>query len=132
MTFEFQAIYRLRAGAASAVAESVQWPAPPKCGELHVLKFEVNDPLTTVEKRAREMLGPDVEIVSLTRLRVALQPNQRLFNRDEAGEYLRHAPNKIDELMAQGALPKARDGRPLFTREMLEDVVCKRMNGGDQ
>ena len=59
--------------------------------------------------------------------RIVLDPDQQTYDRTQAGAYLGGGPAKVDQLMAEGVLPKAKDGRPIFTRRVLDLVIEKRM-----
>jgi hypothetical protein len=66
---------------------------------------------------------PGVEVRNVTDLGGVIDWNSQVFNREEAGVYIRATEKKIDHLMGEGKLPKARDGRPLFTRRQLDAYV---------
>lgn len=80
------------------------------------------------EKQALEIAAElGVTPIKVGPARVVLDPWQQTFDRNEAGAYLGGEVSKIDKLMAQGVLPKARDGRPIFTKRVLDLVIEKRM-----
>jgi hypothetical protein len=66
-------------------------------------------------------------IHELKQLRIVLAPNQNVFNKEEAAEYLRCSVDQIDTYAAKGMLPKARDGYPKYTRRMLDKVIAELM-----
>lgn len=54
--------------------------------------------------------------------------DQPTWTRDEAAVFFRAKnPSFVDELMARGELPRSKNGRPIFTRRMLEKVIEARM-----
>lgn len=77
---------------------------------------------------AESMAGVVVQLVVLHAYK--LDWEQQVFTKDEAGEYLRCTSAKIDKLMAAGALPKARNGFPVFTRRMLDECITKHLMVG--
>ena len=79
------------------------------------------------EEEVRTTLLPNVTIVSLKEVRPVMDWNAATFDRESAAVFLQCSPSKVDALMADGDLPKAKNGRPLFTRAMLERVIEKRM-----
>lgn len=52
---------------------------------------------------------------------------QETFNKGEAAEFLRCSESQIDRLMANDLLPRARDGRPIFTRRALLRYIEHKM-----
>jgi hypothetical protein len=82
-------------------------------------------------ERAQQALelarGLGIEPVSVGPGRVLLEPHQQTFDRAEAAAYLCSGVSTVDALMAAGDLPRAKSGRPLFPRRVLDLVVEKRM-----
>ncbi len=72
----------------------------------------------------REM-GLDIEVSSAGPGVPVLDPAQEIFGRDSAAAFLGYETSGIDTMMADGRLPKARDGKPRFTRRMLLATVDK-------
>lgn len=115
---EFQVFYLPPTPTASGTVPDIAPPVAPASVKV----------LAENEKEAVRIAGClGVTVLSIGYARVVLQPDQVWFDRREAGEYLRGTPCKIDELMARGLLPKARDGRPLFHRKTLDKLVESRM-----
>lgn len=54
--------------------------------------------------------------------------NQDTWDSEEACLFLKCKPTKLAEMMGNGVLPKARNGRPLFKKAWLERAVEKRMD----
>lgn len=91
----------------------------------------------TVEAENPEAARAKVEaggyiVFDVTQGRAPIAPNQQTYNREEAATFLRCDASTVDCLMAKGELPKARNGRPIFTRRMLEEVIAKRMGTQEQ
>lgn len=70
---------------------------------------------------------PEIRIISVTHVRAVLDWDQRIFNREEGAVFLRKSAAWVDKAMARGDLPKARNGNPVFPREVLESYVRKEM-----
>lgn len=125
--FEFQVFYRVvadsgRNDAAHVVARiSVS-------GELKSILVRAETP----EEAAALVCGPDecVKIVSVGPGRAIIDWNQKNFSRQEAAVFLRSDVSLVDKLGADGKLPKALKGKPIFTKRMLEEVIEKRMVTG--
>jgi len=116
MMHEFRVLYRRANGA------SVCWPAAP------AVDLQSSDVQAETPEEAQAIVeGAGLIVVKVTHLWPLLDWHARTYNREEAAVFLRCTPSKIDELMAKGELPKARQGRPIFTREMLERAIEKRM-----
>jgi hypothetical protein len=80
------------------------------------------------ENEARCLIeNPKREVISIKEIRPLLDWNQKTFSKEEAAVYLRCTSSQIDKLMAEGKLPKSKNGRPLFTRTMLDRVIEQRM-----
>jgi hypothetical protein len=71
---------------------------------------------------ARSMYHDNID-VNVSGGRPLVDWSRGTFNTEESAEYLRCSPSKISELMATGKLPKARDGRPIFTRRILDKYI---------
>lgn len=54
---------------------------------------------------------------------IVLDPNQNVFNLEEAAYYLRCSTDQISKYMATGKLPKAREGYPKFLRRWLDKLI---------
>ena len=76
---------------------------------------------------AAMVMDAGADVLTVGEGRPVLDWEQRTFNREEAGVYLRGSASKVDEAMAKGDLPKARNGRPIFTREMLDELIRRKM-----
>lgn len=102
-------------------------------GELDLTPKPVG-PVMTIMVRATNhvqarstLMDAGVHVVAVGDGRPVIDWDQRTFNREEAGVYLRGSASKVDEAMAKGDLPKARNGRPIFTRDMLDELIRKKM-----
>jgi hypothetical protein len=72
---------------------------------------------------SKAVARPGVEVTHVASMFPVLDWQKQVFNREEAGAYLGATVAKVDHLMAAGKLPRARDGRPLFTRRQLDAYV---------
>ncbi|MEW6304391.1 MAG: helix-turn-helix domain-containing protein [Verrucomicrobiota bacterium] len=106
MIYEFQVLYRVReSGQAGTIVMQAE-TAPEAAARLPSDQFEVLN------------VGPGRAVIDWT---------QPVFNKSEAAAYLRCSESQVDLFMAQGVLPKAKNGWPRFRRAELEAVIEKRM-----
>jgi hypothetical protein len=83
--------------------------------------------LAADEKQARAMLPEDLEFVRISQLRPSIAPNQWTFNREEFAHLLRSTVAKVENLQATGELPRVKNGRPIYTKAMLETFIARTM-----
>lgn len=131
MLYRFQVFYRLAEawpGSPGTNVADVTWPA---MGHGPILDRYVDAETPEAAKALLE--GPGILIHSIGPGCPILDPHQYTFTREEAAAWLRAkatydtASSLVDKMMADGDLPKAQNGRPLFTRPMLERAVARRM-----
>lgn len=94
-------------------------------GPMHTV-----DVVAHKEDDVREMMArvaPDAAVLDVTQVRGIIDWDQRNFDREEAGCYLRKTEKFIDRAMAEGDLPAPRKGYPIFTRQALDELISKRM-----
>ncbi|MEW6304862.1 MAG: helix-turn-helix domain-containing protein [Verrucomicrobiota bacterium] len=108
MIYEYQVLY-LSPGGMSLQTVVVQACTPEKAKEAVGLADQC---IVVVS------VGPGLPVINW---------QQQTFNRAEAAVYLRCTPSQVDKLMADGQLPKARYGYPIFRRADLDAVIQARM-----
>lgn len=106
MMREYQIVYRLQDGVrASGPLMGITVKAKSEAAAIAAVK------------------QPDVEIVSVTEIRPLLDWSQEIFDLEEAGEVLRGTGRKVQHLQAEGKLVSKFQGRPLFTKRQLMQLV---------
>lgn len=76
------------------------------------------------EQEAKRLAdGMGLAVLSVSFVRVVLEEKQVYFRLEEAAEYLRCGVSSIYQLQADGKLPKAKTGSPLFHRNQLDAVA---------
>ena|ERR1041385_8830231 len=85
------------------------------------------------EKAAREVVeGAGVTVKAIRELRVVIDPNQNYFRVEEAAEYLRIGASTFYETYLEtGILPKAMEGKPVYSRRQLDAVALRGMKKMD-
>jgi hypothetical protein len=103
----------------------VHWPGGPERGKY----FEAASAEEAEERcRTVEQLGPDV-IVSVGPGRPIMDWNMPVFDMHGAALFAKCSYSQISTWMAQGKLPKAKEGKPRFYRRDLERVIDGCMEG---
>lgn len=72
----------------------------------------------------RVVLGVGALVAEATPLHPVIDWERGTFNKEEAAEYLRM--KRVDDLMADGRLPKCPNGKPAWLRSTLDRVIDPR------
>lgn len=75
----------------------------------------------------RRIFGGGFLVLDVLELGVALDPNQCVYDREEAAVFLRCSTSHIDSLVKANVLPKSVKGFPMFHRSHLDRVWKERM-----
>jgi excisionase family DNA binding protein len=132
MRREFQVIYQEQSRL--TLGEAAGHPDAAKMIKgMQTPEFFPHGPAQTInvvasKKEDVRKLLPNVHILSIEQIRIVLDPNQQWFRPEEAAEYLGCGVSTIyDKYVAEGKLPKAKDGNPIYSRRQLDAVAADKM-----
>lgn len=112
---------------ASALQVEISGDGMAAVGLIHILVLEFEDrPKFDAPAEVRSIFA-GFYIRDVRDLGLIIDPNQSVYDREEAAEYLRVSPSHIDTLMKTNVLPKSQKGFPMFHRTHLDKVWSTRM-----